>query len=101
MDPATGSRESGDLYIEGGIIVDSAPEGAEVVDAQGLTVMPGLIDLHVHFREPGHETAETTSSYPVLEYRVTVPLAVCNLRLPNWSTKIIALAGRNAYLGGI
>lgn len=33
--------------------------GAEVVDAKGLVVVPGLIDMHVHFREPGREDKET------------------------------------------
>ncbi|NQU40291.1 MAG: dihydroorotase [Lentisphaerae bacterium] len=62
MDPATGRREIGDLYIANGIIVDRAPDDAHVIEAAGLTVMPGLIDLHVHFREPGNETAETIAS---------------------------------------
>lgn len=35
------------------------PEGAEVIDAQGLLVVPGLIDVHVHLREPGEEYKET------------------------------------------
>ncbi len=37
-------------------------EGAEVVDAQGLVVVPGLIDMHVHFREPGREDKETIAT---------------------------------------
>ncbi|HEX6367503.1 MAG TPA: dihydroorotase [Longimicrobium sp.] len=39
-----------------------APEGAETVDALGLVVAPGLIDVHVHLREPGQEHKETIES---------------------------------------
>jgi dihydroorotase len=39
-----------------------APEGAETVDAAGLVVTPGLIDVHVHLREPGQEHKETIKS---------------------------------------
>jgi dihydroorotase len=39
-----------------------APEGAETVDAAGLVVAPGLIDVHVHLREPGQEHKETIKS---------------------------------------
>ncbi|MDR2611596.1 MAG: dihydroorotase [Deltaproteobacteria bacterium] len=40
----------------------AAPEGAETVDAQGLLAFPGLIDLHVHLRTPGHEHKEDLES---------------------------------------
>ena len=40
----------------------SAPEGAETVEAAGAVVAPGLIDLHVHLREPGGEHKETIAS---------------------------------------
>ncbi len=39
-----------------------APEGAEILDATGKVVIPGLIDIHVHLREPGQEWKETVAS---------------------------------------
>jgi len=58
--------EQSDVLIEDGTLtrVDTAlPENAdEVIDATGLLIFPGLIDCHVHFREPGHEDAEDMQS---------------------------------------
>ena len=51
-----------DLCISGGVLVDEAPAGAEVIDADGLIALPGLVDLHTHLREPGREDAETVAS---------------------------------------
>ena len=55
-----------DILIEGGKIKKTGPglkaEGAEVVDASGLVAVPGLIDMHVHFREPGREDKETIAT---------------------------------------
>ncbi|WP_246956059.1 dihydroorotase [Brachybacterium sp. Marseille-Q7125] len=39
-----------------------APEDAEVIDAEGCIILPGLVDLHTHLREPGGEEAETIES---------------------------------------
>lgn len=55
---------TGDVLISGGKIAAvgttlSAPAGAQVIQAEGLLVLPGLVDLHVHFREPGFEYKET------------------------------------------
>jgi dihydroorotase len=52
---------STDLAIEGGRFVDVAGggAGARVIDATGLVVLPGLVDLHTHLREPGFEQSET------------------------------------------
>ncbi len=57
----------GDLLVQGGTIVAigegiQLTEGAESVDLQGLLLAPGLIDLHVHLREPGLEHKETIAS---------------------------------------
>jgi dihydroorotase len=39
-----------------------APEGTEVIDVEGCIVLPGLVDLHTHLREPGGEEAETVET---------------------------------------
>jgi dihydroorotase len=48
-----------DLYVSGGVFVDSAAARAESIDADGLIALPGLVDLHTHLREPGYEQSET------------------------------------------
>ena len=52
-----------DVLINDGVITSVSEnlsfEGAEVVDAQGLILLPGLVDLHTHLREPGREDSET------------------------------------------
>ena len=54
-----------DLHLRDGRIVDMGRLGglrAERVDADGLVVLPGLVDLHTHLREPGREDAETVAT---------------------------------------
>ncbi len=54
--------EKKDILIEDSKIVkieDHIDADCEVLDASGLTVLPGLVDVHVHFREPGHTEKET------------------------------------------
>ena len=58
IDPAKGTDDVMDIVIDGGKIkaIGHYPENGEyetVIDASGLTVGPGLIDVHVHFRDPG------------------------------------------------
>jgi dihydroorotase len=66
VDPASGLDEVADLRIEGGVVSGVGPGldpgGAEILDAAGLLVFPGFIDLHAHLREPGREYAETIAS---------------------------------------
>ena len=54
--------EPTDLAIVDGLIAAAAPEGAEVIEAEGLIALPGLVDLHTHLREPGREDAETVDT---------------------------------------
>ena len=70
-----------DLYVDDdGILVDSAPAGAETLDADGLVALPGLVDLHTHLREPGREDAETilTGSQAAALGGYTAVLAMAN-----------------------
>ena len=71
VDPSQGIDETADLLLEGGEVarVDERIEPAdldgddvEVVDASGLVVCPGLVDIHVHLREPGQEYKETVET---------------------------------------
>ncbi len=67
IDPANRRDEIADLLIVDGRIADksevrSQKSEIEEIDARGLVVAPGLIDLHVHFREPGQSAKETIAS---------------------------------------
>ncbi len=64
INPADNRDENLDILISGGKIKDigvnlDAPSDYKVIDAAGCLVLPGLIDMHVHFREPGREDVET------------------------------------------
>lgn len=66
VDPASGRDEPGDLWLRDGRIVDRPADGeaksADVIDATGLIVLPGLIDLHARLCEPGYEYREDLES---------------------------------------
>ena len=64
VDPQVGLDDICDVIIEGDVIAQvgadlEAPEDAEVIDASGKYLVPGLVDMHVHFRDPGFEYKET------------------------------------------
>ena len=59
IDPANGVDAVRDVYIADGKIVATLPDDAEVFNATGKLVVPGLIDMHVHLREPGRSDKET------------------------------------------
>ena len=64
-------RSASDLLVRDGLVAEVGPAtggrrisaaGAEVIDADGLIALPGLVDLHTHLREPGREDAETVET---------------------------------------
>ncbi len=70
LDPDSGLDAGGALLTEGALIADlgpglfaeGVPEGIETVDCGGHCLCPGLVDMHVHLREPGHEHKETIAT---------------------------------------
>jgi dihydroorotase len=67
IDPSRGTDGLADVLLEDGRISAVgrgvvADEGATIIEAAGKVVAPGLIDLHVHLREPGQEDLETVST---------------------------------------
>jgi dihydroorotase len=75
--------QTADLLVEDGVIREVgtvSAAGHEVVDADGLVALPGLVDLHTHLREPGREDAETilTGSRAAAVGGFTAVLAMAN-----------------------
>ena len=67
IDPSRGFDETADVLLQDGKVAAvgaglGAPDGAAVRDVRGLVVAPGLVDIHVHLREPGNEDEETVAS---------------------------------------
>ena len=70
IDPVAERDEVTDVLVRGGIVeavgtglaLGLAPGGAEVIEAAGLVLAPGLVDLHTHLREPGYEAKETVET---------------------------------------
>ncbi|MCB2192167.1 MAG: dihydroorotase [Deltaproteobacteria bacterium] len=65
--PASKTDETGDLLLDSGTIAAlggelEAPADAEIIDCTDKWIAPGLIDMHVHLREPGHEYKEDIAS---------------------------------------
>jgi dihydroorotase len=67
VDPSQGMDQVADVLLQDGKVESvgvnlGAPDGARVIEVKGRVVAPGLIDLHVHFREPGQEDLETVAT---------------------------------------
>lgn len=66
IDPSRGVDGVQDVLVKDGAVAamgkDLAATGAKIIEAKGLVVSPGFIDLHVHLREPGFEYKETIAT---------------------------------------
>jgi len=92
IDPANGLDSTADVLVLDGKIAavgkdagKRAPAGVERMDVSGLVVCPGLIDLHVHFREPGQTQKETIATGSAAAARGGFTSVVC---MPNTSPTI-------------
>jgi dihydroorotase len=90
IDPANKFDSSADVLIIDGKISAvgknlSAPKGIEIFDARGKIICPGLIDLHVHFREPGQIAKENIATGTAAAARGGFTSVVC---MPNTSPAI-------------
>jgi dihydroorotase len=90
IDPSQGLDETADVFIENGKITTLKPglsekQQVERIDVSGLIVCPGLIDLHVHLREPGQSAKETMATGTAAAARGGFTSVVC---MPNTSPPI-------------
>ena len=83
IDPANNFDELADVSVRDGRIEDilpsgtSSPEGEDVIDATGFWVMPGLIDMHAHLREPGYEYKEDIATGSMAAAAGGITTVVC------------------------
>ena len=87
VDPASGLDKVCDVAIEGGKVAAigkklPVPLGTRTINAEGCMVTPGLIDPHVHLREPGHEHKETIATGSAAAVRGGFTAVCC---MPNTS----------------
>lgn len=107
IDPAGSMDGKLDILIENGKIAQIGRaldvKGAHVLNAAGLTVAPGLVDMHVHLREPGFEAKETVATGCAAAARggVTTLVAMPNTRPTTDCPEIVALVREKAAPTGV
>jgi dihydroorotase len=92
LDPANGMDQVGEVLLVGGkvaacgqVTAGQIPSGTQREDVRGCVVCPGLIDLHVHLREPGQSAKETIATGTAAAARGGFTSVVC---MPNTSPAI-------------
>ncbi|MDR5682954.1 MAG: dihydroorotase [Armatimonadota bacterium] len=113
VDPASGRDEVADVLIEQGRVVAVGPalgeavgsrtEGLQILDAAGLVVAPGLVDIHVHLREPGqtHKEDVATGTAAAVRGGVTTVVCMANTTPPvDDPTIVAAILDRARAAGG-
>ncbi len=111
LDPASGLDARGALLTDGENFVDfgadlfkgGVPNGIEMVDCQGLCLVPGLVDMRVQIREPGEEHKGTIVSAGMSATAGGITTMIC---LPNTKpiiadTSVVEFVARRARLSGL
>ena len=107
VDPAHGIDGGRDILIDSGKIVQIGRhltgDGFEVLDISGLAAAPGLVDMHVHLREPGFEAKETVATGCAAAARggVTTLVAMPNTRPATDCPEIVTLVREKAAPTGV
>ena len=109
VDPSTGLNQICDILIDNGRIsavgesLATPEEHCSTLDASGLVVAPGLVDLHVHLREPGQEDKETIATGCAAAARggVTTLVAMPNTRPATDCPEVVARVKEKAAHTGI
>ncbi len=106
IDPANGVDAIADVLIEGGRIAAVGPDAgkgaSETLDARGLVVCPGFVDIHTHLREPGFEHKETIATGTLAAARggFTTVCAMPNTQPPIDSAAAVEFVLRTARTQG-
>ena len=111
LDPATSIDGVYDIFVIGGRIASIKPsekeppvgEGWEIIDCRGLLVIPGLVDLHTHLREPGEEYKETikTGTEAAAAGGVTSVLCMANTKPVNDNATVARYIRKKAEEEGV
>ncbi len=103
IDPANNIDEVRDLFVTDGKIAERPAPNAEIIDATGLVIAPGLIDIHVHLREPGQEHKETiaTGTHAAAAGGFTTVVAMPNTTPPTDTAERLTWVLKQAAATGI
>src|SRR3989304_2403344 len=111
LDPATSIDGAYDVFVVGGRIASIKPsekeppvgEGWEIIDCRGLLVIPGLVDLHTHLREPGEEYKETikTGTEAAAAGGFTIVLCMANTKPVNDNATVARYIRKKAEEEGV
>jgi dihydroorotase len=107
IDPASGVDALADLLIVNGVVaavgIDAGKDASETIDARGLVVSPGFVDIHCHLRQPGFEHKETIATGTLAAARggFTTVCAMPNTEPPTDTAGTVEFVLRTAQAEGV